>query len=84
MQIYQYIILLFIGYIIGRIGDRIGGHWNTFHHWIYGLILIVIGIVLYKGILYFGAGIFISDFNDFLHLRFYGPDKKKNPFWGFD
>jgi hypothetical protein len=74
----------FVGYLIGRIGDYFAGHWNFFHHWIYGVILLFFGVFnIY--ILFFGAGLIISDLNDMLHFRIFGPDEKKEKkFWGFD
>lgn len=80
----------FLGFAIGRLGDKWGGHLNTPHHWIYGLILIILGVVFFKetlGImaLGFGIGHFISDLDDFLHLRFYGPDEPHEwKFWSID
>ena len=67
----------FIGFAIGRFGDKYGGHLNAPHHWIYGLILIIIGIIHVNnqiGILSlsFGIGNFISDLDDFLHMRIWG------------
>lgn len=81
------LISAFIGFAIGRIGDKYGGHLNTPHHWIYGLILIILGIIYIKtnlGIiaLGFGIGHFISDLQDFLDLKFWGVDKEHNwKFW---
>ncbi|PIR72073.1 MAG: hypothetical protein COU42_02640 [Candidatus Nealsonbacteria bacterium CG10_big_fil_rev_8_21_14_0_10_36_24] len=93
MQIFQilfYILTGFIGYTIGRIGHIQWGHIKSPHHWIYGLFLMFLGLIFYKNFLgllmfYFGASFFISDFNDFLHLKFYGADEEtKNKFWGID
>ena len=79
-------ISTFAGFALGRFGDKYGGHLNTPHHWIWGIILIVLGIVYINtplGIisLSFGAGHFISDLDDFLHLRLWGVDKPHE--WGF-
>lgn len=84
------LIALFIGFAIGRFGDKIGGHWNGPHHWIYGLIVFAIGIFYFEGlpmifVSFFGVGFFISDLKDFLHLRFYGVDvPHKWKFWNID
>ncbi len=90
IEILFYILIMFIGYAIGRIGHIYGGHLKTFHHWIYGSILIILGLIFSKNLLgllafSFGVGHFISDFNDFLHLKFYGVDElSKKKFWGID
>ena len=83
----------FLGYVIGRIGHVLGGSLPAPHHWIYGLLLVILGAVLlfvfkkFYGyyILMFGLGLFISDLYDFLNLRFYGVDiVEEYKFWGFD
>lgn len=81
----------FGGYVIGRIGDRYGGQTNTPHHWIYGVLLFAFGAFYlnwsYWSLIFIwsGYGTFISDLNDFLHLRFYGPDvTDSHRFWDFD
>lgn len=85
-----FILFAFVGYAIGRIGHIIGGTLKSPHHWIYGLILIIIGLILFKNLwgqlaFCFGIGHFISDFNDFLALKFYGRDPEgKKKFWGID
>ena len=77
----------FMGFAIGRFGDKWGGHLNAPHHWIYGLIMIIIGIVFVKKfvgifLLTFGVGHFISDLDDFLHMRIYGVDEPHEwKFW---
>jgi len=79
------IVAAFIGYIIGRIGDYYAGHWDFFHHWIYGVILMCIGIFTNIFVWSFGLGLFISDFKDFYNCKIYGPDRKTiKRFWGFD
>ncbi len=89
-QILFYILIAFIGYAIGRIGHIYGGYLKAPHHWIYGLILIILGLIFYKNLLgllvfFFGIGHFISDFKDFLHLKFYGVDEEgEKKFWGID
>lgn len=79
------ILICFLGYIIGRIGDYYAGHWDFFHHWIYGAILFIFGSFIHPYFCYFGIGLIISDMKDFINLEIYGPDRKttKN-FWGFD
>ena len=77
----------FVGFAIGRFGDKYGGHLNAPHHWIYGLVLIVVGIIYvnnWVGILslFFGVGHFVSDFDDFLHMRIWGVDEPHEwKFW---
>jgi putative Mn2+ efflux pump MntP len=81
------LISAFIGFSIGRFCDKYGGHLNTLHHWIYGLLMIMIGAYCmnyFIGLLLFsfGIGLFVSDLDDFLHLRFFGVDKPhKWKFW---
>jgi hypothetical protein len=78
---------LFLGFAIGRVGDKFGGHLNTFHHWIPGLIFIVGGSAWYwepLGIMTisFGFGLFVSDLDDFLNMRVYGIDEPHEwKFW---
>lgn len=90
IQFLFYIFIGFIGFAVGRIGHIYWGHLNTPHHWIYGLILIILGLIFYGDFLgllafYFGTGHFISDFKDFLHLRIIGPDEvTKKKFWEID
>lgn len=80
----------FLGFAAGRLGDKIGGHWNVPHHWIYGLMMIVAGAVFIEHTLgmlsiAFGKGHFISDLKDFWHMRVWGPDKEHRwKFWGID
>ena len=76
-QILFYILMAFVAYVIGRIGHVYWGHLRTPHHWIYGLILMILGLIFYEkfsGLLMFslGTGHFISDFKDFLHFRLLG------------
>jgi len=61
-------------------------------HWIYGAILVIIGLLLFKNnlglwIFSFGMGLFVSDLKDFSNLKFFGSDKKdlsKRRFWHID
>ena len=75
-----------VGFATGRYGDKWGGHLNAPHHWIYGLIFITIGIIYSNNpngifLLSFGVGHFVSDLNDFLHLRILGVDEPHE--WSF-
>jgi len=91
MSILQLVIIgiavAFAGFAIGRFSDKYGGHLNTPHHWIYGLILLILGIYYINQLLgvlsfSFGIGHFISDLDDFLHIRIWGVDKPhKWKFW---
>ena len=79
------------GYLIGRIGDHYGGQTNTPHHWTYCLLISIFGLVYFDNYYWWaifvagGLGSFVSDLNDFLHLRLYGPDVTDNHhFWGID
>ena len=58
------IAIAFIGYIIGRIGDYYAGHWDFFHHWIYGFIFVIIGGFTNPYFCYFGIGLIISDMKE--------------------
>ncbi|OGL86090.1 hypothetical protein A3I40_01850 [Candidatus Uhrbacteria bacterium RIFCSPLOWO2_02_FULL_48_12] len=80
----------FLGFAIGRVSDKYSGRINAPHHWIYGLIFIVIGIIYINYInhwtgmlsLLFGKGHFISDLDDFLHMRIWGVDEPHEwKFW---
>ena len=83
-------LIVFVGYVVGRIGHITRGHLKTLHHWIYGLVLLIIGLVFCESlwglyILSFGAGLFISDLRDFFDLKFYGVDKDGiKKFWEVD
>jgi hypothetical protein len=86
------LIFIFIGYISGRIGHLIGGVSLSPHHWIYGFIIMILGLILYRKyskfyflIGFFGMGVFISDLNDFWNLQFYGIDTVNIfTFWNID
>lgn len=86
----------FFGYLLGRFGHCYLNVWLKNpkwapHHWIYGLILIVVGIFLLPStqmalpVFSFGLGCFISDFKDFLKLKVFSPDEEgKKSFWNID
>lgn len=90
LYILLYILIAFIGFATGRITHIYWGYTKSPHHWIYGLILMILGLIFYKilfGVIVFcfGLGHFISDLDDFLHLRFYGEDKEgEKRFWAID
>lgn len=83
-------IVAFGGYAIGRIGHILGGHLNAPHHWIYGVLAIIIGLIFYKHdlgewLIGFGIGHTISDLKDMLDFKFYGRDEPgPKKFWGID
>ncbi len=67
-----------------------GGHLNTPHHWIYGVIALIVGII-YRNtawgyyLISFGIGFIISDFKDMIDLKFFGVDDVEiKKFWGID
>jgi hypothetical protein len=76
------------GYLIGRFSDNylnlwMKDPWWTPHHWIYGPILAIAGIFLLDDnwgllIFSFGIGLWVSDFKDYLDLKFFGSDNKRD------
>jgi hypothetical protein len=93
----NFIAAAFLGYLLGRWGDYYLNFWLkdpnwTPHHWIYGLILMIVGLFLFKNnlglwIFSFGLGLFVSDLKDFLNLKFIGKDgkeKSQRKFWHID
>ena len=99
MEIIVLLTITFIGYIVGRVSHIIGGqlgdrgvdvkYWP--HHWVFGVLAIIIGALLYekdfgKWFVAFGVGHIISDLNDLIKGRVFDtsqePDIKK--FWGTD
>lgn len=93
--IITFIVSAFVAYLIGRVSHKYFNVWlgdPVFipHHWIPGVIMIVIGVYYYQtflGLLLmsFGLGMVISDFDDFIHLRTFskdGPGPKR--FWHID
>ncbi|RJO60093.1 hypothetical protein C4544_07055 [candidate division WS5 bacterium] len=87
-----YLAVLFTGYVIGRLSHILGGQINGPHHWIFGIILIIIGVALlfYKKewslyLIFFGVGLTISDLRDMLELKFWGVDPPgPKRFWHID
>lgn len=85
MTILIYLLLIFIGFTIGRYSDKWGGHLNVPHHWIWGILIIFIGFFFKLWLVPIGIGLFISDLKDFIELRIWSPDKpKKWKFWDID
>ena len=97
LNILNFLAAGFLGYLIGRWSDSYLNIWIGDpawlpHHWIYGLILMIIGIFFFKNnleiwIFSFGLGLFISDLKDFLDLKFFEPDgktKEDRRFWHID
>ena len=96
LDILNYLLSAFLGYLLGRWGDNYLNFWikdvPAPHHWIYGLILVTVGsfyLENYLGlvIIFFGLGLFISDLKDFLNLKVWGRDgknKKDVKFWNID
>lgn len=91
----KYIFYGFLAYLFGRWTHVYLNVWfNNLvwapHHWIYGVILMIIGAVLRKKelgkiLFWIGLGLLISDFNDFLKLAFFTPDSEgPKRFFGFD
>lgn len=85
-----YFLIFFGSYAIGRVSHILGGHLKSPHHWIYGLLLLIVGLIYmnYSWSVYavaFGVGFIISDLKDMIDLKFYGVDDVKvKKFWGID
>ncbi|MEK7124140.1 MAG: hypothetical protein AAB877_00425 [Patescibacteria group bacterium] len=99
MEIIQIFTYIFMGFSAGYLSGRIGHYYlNDLmnnpawlpHHWIYGAALIPASSYFLNSfwgivILFFGIGHFISDFNDFTRLKFFGPDENsKKRFFHID
>lgn len=89
------LLMLFLGYVFGRWSHVYLNVWTGDvnwwpHHWIIGLIVVVVGYFVVKGdwgslIAWFGVGLFVNDFNDFLHFRTFQPDGDgPKRFWHID
>ncbi len=81
------ILAAFISFAVGRLTDKWGGHYPTPHHWIYGLVAMVVGFFYLPNFwailaLSAGAAHFISDLKDFLDFKVWSRDKKNKP-WRF-
>lgn len=87
----------FLGYVLGRFGDNYLNIWMgdpkwVPHHWIYGLLLMIIGFLFFNNNLElwtisFGLGLFISDLKDFWKMKIFAPDgktKENRKFWHID
>lgn len=89
-----YIAVAFAGFAIGRAGHILGGQLKAPHHWIYGVVLIAVGMIsfffFYEDrwslcLIAFGLGLAISDLDDMMALKFYGVDDVEvKRFWGID
>jgi len=88
-------LLVILGYLFGRwshyyLNLATGNLSWPPHHWLYALVMIILGLFFSETFwgpvfVYFGAGFFVSDWNDFIKLRFFGADDTtKHNFWGFD
>jgi hypothetical protein len=90
MKILIFCIVLFLSYVQGRLGHIYLGENNGLHHWILGVIFIIIGIIFkdkwWGGYLIaIGVGQVISDFLDMIHLKVWGRDPKgPKRFWHID
>ena len=89
------ILTTIVGYLIGRFGHVYLNVWTGNvnwlpHHWIYGLILIILGTIYWQNInaqliIFFGLGLLRSDLKDFINLKFFEPDKEgPKKFWNID
>ncbi|MFA7253033.1 MAG: hypothetical protein WC107_00590 [Patescibacteria group bacterium] len=73
------LLLAFGAFVVGRIGHILGGDLNVPHHWIYGAIAIIAGIIYRRKrwaayLIAIGVGLMISDFKDMIDLKFIGSD----------
>ena len=90
MELLVLLGIAFVGYVIGRISHIVGGHLNAPHHWIYGILAIIVGAIFFnenwgKALIAFGVGHTISDLKDMVDLKFYGRDELgPKHFWGID
>jgi len=97
LSIANFLLALFLGYLMGRVGDYYLNFWLEDpswapHHWIYGLILVILGAFIFKNnlglwMISFGIGLFVSDLKDFSNFRFFGKDNKnrdQRKFWHID
>lgn len=80
MKFLVYFLVLFGAYAIGRISHILAGHWNVPHHWIYGVISLITGVIYHNHelgiyLILFGIGHTTSDLKDMWELKFYGRDE---------
>ena len=91
MGIFLVIFFAFVGFAIGRYGDKYFGYFEKIwkipvpHHWMWGLLIVIVGGFFNYYLISFGIGLFVSDLNDFYHARFFGeePPHKWN-FWSIE
>ncbi len=90
MDFIIYFLVLFGAYAIGRISHILGGHLKAPHHWMYGVLALIVGVLTIKDsfgiyLIMFGIGHTVSDLKDMLELKFYGRDEPgPKKFWGID
>lgn len=84
------LFVFFASYAIGRLSHMYFGQFNTPHHWIYGTVALVVGIIFCRKkwggyVISFGLGFILSDFKDMLDLKFFGADTVMiKKFWGIN
>ncbi len=90
MQFLLYSLVAFVSYAAGRVGHIFLGETNGLHHWIPGLILVIIGIIFKDKwwgyyLIAIGVGQVVSDFLDMIHLKVWGRDPVgPKKFWHID
>ena len=95
MAWYYLLFSTFAGYLLGRFGHAYLNVWVgnpswAPHHWIYGAILMIVGLIFHNKpwgwlVFAFGIGHFVSDLKDFWELKFIGPDVEgPTNFWVID
>jgi len=89
----EYLLASLSGYALGRLGHIFGGNiWFIPHHWIFGVIILIIPFFIKKIswgvkliIILFALGVILSDFKDFVDLKIFEPeDVPAVKFWGID
>jgi len=84
------LLVFFASYALGRFSHMYFGSLNTPHHWIYGVVALVAGLIFFRKkwgayLILFGLGFILSDFQDMLNLEFYGVDTvMMKVFWGIN
>lgn len=90
MRFILFLIFAFIGYSIGRTGHVLGGQLYLPHHWMYGVIMMIVGFIFMHSLLgriifAAGFGLIVSDFKDMISFKFIGiDDVEVVRFWGID